>query len=194
MVRIRTRGPAAAASASWRVASMPSMPGMRMSISTTSGRCSRHSRTACGAVGRRADHGEVGLGGQQRARTPLRTTSWSSTDDDAGHRASLPARSAGSPRPGTRRRPGPAASSPPTIAARSRMPSRPCPPAGCSPGDGPGPLSRTRSTQCVAGVVAARRRPRRPARAGGSWSAPPGRCGTRPARRPGRAARPGRAR
>src|ERR1019366_8422319 len=73
-------------------------------------------------------------------------------DPDRGGRAAHPAVSPFPGRLATTRKPpppaGPVDSSPPTAAARSRMPSSPCPPAGGvggGVGGGPGPLSRMRS-------------------------------------------------
>ena len=48
-----------------RVAASPSVPGMRMSISTTSGRCSRARRHGLVAVGGLADDHDVVLGVEQ---------------------------------------------------------------------------------------------------------------------------------
>ena len=60
MVRISTRVPAVAGSAQIRrVASIPSISGIRTSISTTSGRCCSASATASHAVAGLADGGAV---------------------------------------------------------------------------------------------------------------------------------------
>ena len=50
-----------------RVASSPSITGMRTSIRITSGSSSSASRDRVGAVGGLADHGQIGLGGEKRA-------------------------------------------------------------------------------------------------------------------------------
>ena len=67
MVRISTRGPSGRlAGVSCRVASIPSMPGIRTSISTTSGSQLAADPHRLGAVGGGAEHGEVRLGVEQR--------------------------------------------------------------------------------------------------------------------------------
>ena len=130
MVRTRTRG-ARLADVSRRVASMPSMPGIRMSIRTTSGLLLLAGPDGLGAVGGGAEHGEVRLRVEQAAN-PARTTSWSSaTTIPMVTRASGSARwqvaSTQNPPPAA----APVRSDPPTARARSRMPSRPCPPPPC---------------------------------------------------------------
>ena len=164
------RGPSASDPASCRVASMPSMPGMRTSISTTSGRRSRQIRTASApseAVPTTVKSGWV----SSSPANPSRTTWWSSAttmrtaDGRCGHpvvprpaRATWPRRR--SRRPGA----GPVRRSPPTAAARSCMPVSPWPPDGCIGG-------RTRAVvadahaQRVGPCSAAPRRQRLPARA-----------------------------
>jgi hypothetical protein len=76
VVRMSTLG-ARSSAASCLVASMPSVPGIRTSISTTSGRRSRQTRTAAApsaAVPSTAKSGWV----SSSAANPARTTSWSS--------------------------------------------------------------------------------------------------------------------
>src|SRR5581483_1637629 len=114
-----------------------------------------------GTLGGGAGDREVGLGAEEPGETsPNELVVVSDNDPDlplkaGGRRARLQGRlgvhrpapsllgsvaSTRNPPPGA----GPVCSSPPTAAARSRMPSRPWPPAGGQCG-GPGPLSRTRT-------------------------------------------------
>jgi hypothetical protein len=77
VVKISTRGAWPPSSASCRVASMPSVPGILTSISTTSGRADRQTRTASApsaAVPSTVKSGWV----SSSAAKPARTTSWSS--------------------------------------------------------------------------------------------------------------------
>ena len=171
---------------------MPSMPGIRMSISTTSGAASRHSCTPLGAVGGRAHDGEVRLGVEHVRRTPARIDLVVVDDDDPHRRrrlavititSALAGSAASTHEPATGRRPGPQPAAhggrplphaQQSVARRARLPRR----AGPVVADPHAQRRRPRS--------AARRRRRRPARAAGRWSGPPGRCGTRRARRRGR--------
>ena len=112
-----------------------------------------HSRTASTPSGRRADHARSRPESRaarrtRRARPPGRRR------PGHGSRRASTIRPAGSPGRGSlprlRTRP---CTAPPTMAARSRMPSRPCPSRGLSAGCGPGPLSRTRTRSSVSAVV-----------------------------------------
>ena len=70
MVSISTRiVPAPSSARIWRVASSPSMTGIRMSISTTSGRLVPGQLDRLGAVGRLPDHLQAGIGVDQDAET-----------------------------------------------------------------------------------------------------------------------------
>ena len=108
------------------VAARPSIPGMRMSMSTTSGRCSRASATASLTVVCLADHDDVGLGVEQRAKAGPHERLIVG-EDDRDHRVSR----VGTGRWATTRKPppslGPASTVPPSAAARSRMPAMPLP-------------------------------------------------------------------
>ena len=78
VVRISTRVAAVASSPVMRrVASSPSISGMRMSISTTSGRSARDEVDGFGAVRRLADDLDVAADRSSTAK-PLRTSAWSS--------------------------------------------------------------------------------------------------------------------
>ncbi|MEV4259448.1 Ig-like domain-containing protein, partial [Spirillospora sp. NPDC049652] len=90
-----------------------------------------------GPVGGGADDGEVGLGAEEGGVSGADDLVVVG-DEDAGH-AGRPGRVASmrNPPPGA----GPVRSSPPTVAARSRMPSRPCA-SGRTSSRGPGPRSR----------------------------------------------------
>ena len=167
------------------------MTGIRTSISTTSGRCSRHSRTASAPSRGGADDLEVRLGrraarrsrrgpppGRRRRRCRITAASRRSRpigsvglDEEAAGRAPARAQRAADRR-------GPLAHAEQAVPAGAAVPA----PARAVVADA--------QPQRVVGVVAARRRRPRRARAGGRWSAPPGRSGRRRARRPGRARRP----
>ena len=167
---------------------MPSMPGMRTSISTTSGRRRAADAHRLVAVGRRADDGEVRLGVEQRGEAVAHDLLVVGDDDPHGvgsrvHAA--PRRSAG--RVASTRKPPPGA---PGRCAAAAHRCGPLPHARCSPwppgapsAAGPGPLSRMRSRSASVGVVQLDVDRGAAVRAGGRWSAPPGRSGRRPARR-----------
>ena len=116
-----------------RVAAMPSMPGMRTSIRTTSGRSRRASVDGLEAVRGLADDLEVRLrrrGSSGSRRGPAR---WSSATRTPDHRAA-PGPAAGGRGPRTRRRSGcRPRGSPPNSSTRSRMPIRPWPPRASPP-------------------------------------------------------------
>src|SRR5215216_7140082 len=79
VVRTSTRTPARSSSATIRrVASRPSSTGMRMSISTTSGRVERASSTAA-APSPASPTTSMSPASSSRARNPARTSPWSST-------------------------------------------------------------------------------------------------------------------
>ena len=119
-----------------RVASIPSITGMRTSISTTSGRCSPLSRTASAPSAGARDDGDVGLRVEQRGK-PGAHDLLVVGDERADHDAA-PAMG----RVTSTTKPPPSAAPhenvPPAIVARSRIPTRPWP-AVSSPSAGPGP-------------------------------------------------------
>ena len=139
------------------------VPGIRMSISTTSGRCSRASAHRLGAVGRLADHLDVGLARRAARGSPPRTSAWSSAST-TGSRVDRPAAGI-RPRRGSRR-PAAAASRarPPSAAARSRMPMMPVARPGTADRAAPSPSSSTGHRERVVAVV--ERAPSRGSRAG----------------------------
>jgi hypothetical protein len=61
--------PAPSSARTWRVASSPSITGIRMSIRTTSGRAALAKSDRLGAVGRLPDHLQAGIGIDQDAET-----------------------------------------------------------------------------------------------------------------------------
>ena len=132
MVSTSTRGPPA----SRRVASIPSITGMRTSISATSGSCSEQTRTAS-APSAAGPTTEMSGWVSSNAPNPARTTCWSSATTTRITGARPAARRPREPPPLA----APVRSEPPTIATRSRMPCSPWP--SPSP-NGPGPWSRTR--------------------------------------------------
>ena len=77
VVSTTTRVPAARSAVIRRVASSPSMRGIRTSISTTSGRSAAASSTASAPSAASPTTVDVRLGGQQRLE-PARTSAWSS--------------------------------------------------------------------------------------------------------------------
>ena len=134
-----------------RVASRPSMPGMRMSIRTTSGTVLAREPHRLVAVGRLADHLDVVLGVEQRAEAGAHERLVVG-EQDADHRDRQPraptrnaaARAAARPRASRR-----------AAAARSRMPGEAVAVAGCR--CSPRPSSATSHDQLVAGVGRASR-------------------------------------
>ena len=133
-----TRTPASRPSpAIRRVACSPSSPGIRMSISTTSGVSSRTSRTAS-APSAASPTTSMPSWASSRAANPARTRAWSSASSTriiAGSSGSVSR--AGGPGPGSRRPArGPAVSRPPSAVARSGMPRIPLPPPLAPPRDG----------------------------------------------------------
>ena len=106
-----------------RVASMPSTPGMRTSISTTSGASSLDQRDRLGAVLGLADHLDVVAGVEDHAEAGPHQRLVVGDHDPDGHGAASNGR-----RAWTRYPPwavGPASSVPPSRAARSRIPISP---------------------------------------------------------------------
>ena len=127
VVRMTTRVPARRSSAAIRrVASSPSMPGMRTSIRTTSGRAWIAWRTASSPSV--ASPTTVTSGwASSRARNPALTRAWSSASTHRDHEVT---RSPTGRRARTRKPPpgaGPASTSPPSAVARSRIPVMPLP-------------------------------------------------------------------
>ena len=111
-----------------RVASMPSSPGIRTSISTTSGRCRRASATACSA-GRRPRRPPRGRApAPSSTRNPSRTSAWSSATATRIVTSSPVRSAAARPAPASRRR---RPARPPACRlhgrTRSRIPTSPCP-------------------------------------------------------------------
>ena len=110
-----------------RVASRPSMRGIRMSISTMSGRCAAGELDRLRAVGRLGRRPRCPAGRPAAPGSPARTSAWSSASRTPDHDAPAPASgsvaSTRQPPPA----PGPASSVPPSASARSRMPRRPAP-------------------------------------------------------------------
>ena len=131
-----------------RVASRPSMRGIRMSISTTSGRARRASSTASAPSAASPTTSMSGCGVQQRAEAGADQRLVVGEQDARHERAR--ARASGSVA-STRQppsAPGPACSVPPSASARSRMPRTPAPaPAPCVPGR-PRRRRRRRSSAC----------------------------------------------
>ena len=120
-MRTRWRG-------SRRVASMPSMPGMRMSISTTSGACASAAATASSPVPASAttsiDAGRLEHRLEAGAHHRLVVGDDDAQPAHAARRRRAATARTSKPRPSR----GPAVSVPPNSAARSRMPTRPWPP------------------------------------------------------------------
>ena len=121
------RTPASSSSAAMaRVASSPSTPGMRMSIRTTSGRRARGQADRLVAVGGLADHLDAVLGVQQRPEPgPDQRLVVGQQHPDHWSPLSSRGRRAWTRKPPPGR--GPAVSSPPRAATRSRMPRMPLP-------------------------------------------------------------------
>ena len=180
------RGPASPAAAQiCRVASIPSSTGMRTSISTTSGRCSRAEPHRLGAVRGARDDGDVGLRVEQR-REPrahdLLVVGDERADHDDASRWRAASRRPRSRRPRRRRTRTCRRRSSRGRACRRGRGRRPARrPAGRGRSPGRGAAARPRRTR-------PRRRRRRRARAAARWSAPPGRSGTRRGRCPPAAA------
>ena len=147
---------------------------------------SRHTPTASVAVGGGADDGEVGLRRPAARAKPARTTSWSSTTTTPDHVIRGPPAGSGSDgldeeaAAGRRARSSAAADHGRPLAHAEQ----PVPVRGRGSAPRPGPVVADPQVQSVLAVVRAPRRPPRPARAGGRWSAPPARSGRRSARRP----------
>ena len=112
-----------------RVASRPSITGMRTSIRITSGSSSSREPDRLGAVCGLADHGQIGLRGEQRAEALAHhrlVVGDQAGDRAAGHdAASVSGSTAETAKPPTVF--GSAEIEPPRIATRSRMPAMPCP-------------------------------------------------------------------
>ena len=132
--RTRLVGSGRAARARWVAASIPSISGMRMSISTTSGSIFACRGERLAADARLADNRDAGFGQEPSIRRPSHTRSWSSAistvifiaqagGPGAAHRVEAEAWTL-KPPPGR----VPAASPPPNNATRSRMPASPWPP------------------------------------------------------------------
>ena len=192
-----------------RVASTPSTPGMRRSISTTSGRWRAASATAS-SPSVAAATGVMSGAASSSVISPSRTSAWSSTTitrtapaHGAARRGAGP-RPAAAARPASRRRPRRRVSVPPSPWARSRMPFSAVAAAGLRQR---ARLGRPRAgwagapvvdhqDDLVVGVLAGVEGDRHlgaRGRACARWSAPPGRRGARPGRS-GRPAGPGRRR
>ena len=128
-----------AAAQIWRVASMPSSTGMRISISTMSGRCSWLCCTASSPSGCSCDDGDVGLGLEERGEAcayGLLVVGDQSADHGAAWVVGS-VMSTSKPPPCA----GPEEKVPPASVARSRIPISPWPSTG-SPLSAPGPYRK----------------------------------------------------
>ena len=181
----RTPGPHSA-----RVAVMPSRPGIRMSMHTTSGRSALRQRRPPRRRRRPRPPPRCRARRPSSVVSPARTSGLVVGHHDTDHERSssigLPGQSTA--RPATRRRPsGPASSVAPVSSARSRIPTSPKPDPGPYRQVVPGRVADRQPYDVVARArsIDDLARPRR-ARAGPRWPATPAPSGTPPA---GRAAR-----
>ena len=162
--------------------------GMRTSISTTSGRCRPAELDRLGAVGRACRRRAKSCCVVEQCREAGADDLLVVGDDDPDRHGAGPRSGARPRRRSRRRRPGPACQRcrrpwSPARACRAGRARRASPSGG--PARGRGPAGRS-----AVGCSRARRRPPRPARGGGRWSAPPARSGTPPGRRPAAAGPP----
>ncbi len=156
-----------------RVAARPSSTGIRMSISTTSGRSSRAARTPA-APSPASPTTSKPPAASSTVRRPNRTSSSSSTSSTRITSAAPPRRR--SRRPAAAR---PAAGRPACAPAHPGRPARSRRRRPARSVAAPAPLT-TRTTQLVRVPLDVDRAPGRPGRACRRWSAPPGRSGRPP--------------
>ena len=149
MVSTSTRGGAGDPATIRRVASMPSMTGIRTSISTTSGASERTAETRGDPVRDRADHLEVVLQVQDRGEAVAdQLLVVGEQHPDVSRRA--PAGSAARARTAKPpSRSGPAEKVPPSAVTRSRIPRSPLPAPSSVPPGAPRPSSVTSTADPV---------------------------------------------